>query len=182
MLKKSKYDDKYKGIKHLEHLFEEINEDEEVYYQSILANSSFKGSYEEYKSRSDKEKTLSIEQYLHKIMPHLKELINNHKAINDGSNECKIQLNMCIKFVSLLDAKDIRTVYVQSENNEIKLGNETDDIVNNFIDSFLNAYQKEQEVLRGRSDLVYENVESLRYQIHKRSLKKVALILSPLSG
>ena len=59
---------------------------------------------------------------------------------------------MCIKFVSLIDTKDIRTFYVQSENNEIKLGNEIDDIVNSLTDSFLNAYQKEQEVLREGSN------------------------------
>ena len=70
---------------------------------------------------------------------------------------------MHIKFVSLLDTKDIRTFYVQSENNEIRLGNETDDIVNSLIESFLNAYQKEQEVLREGSNFVFENVESLIY-------------------
>ena len=80
----------------------------------------------------------------------LKELINNHKTINNGSNEWKIKIKIHIKFVSLLDAKDIRTFYVQSENNEIRLGNETNDIVNSLIDSFLNACQKEQEILRKR--------------------------------
>ena len=78
-VKKSKYldynDDEYKGIKHLEHLFEEINGD---YYKPILVNSSFHGGYKEYENRGDKDKTLSIEQYLNKIMLYLKELINNH--------------------------------------------------------------------------------------------------------
>ena len=55
---------------------------------------------------------------------------------------------MRIKFVFLKDTKDTRTFCVQSENNEIRLGNETDDNVNSLFDSFLNAYQKEQEVLR----------------------------------
>ena len=76
--------DKYKGIKDLEHLFEEINED---YYKPVLANSSFKESYEEYESRGDKDKTLSIDQHLNKNIPYLKELINNNKAINNGSNK-----------------------------------------------------------------------------------------------
>ena len=91
MLKK-KYldydDDKYKGIKDLEHLFEEINDDDDdVNYKPILANSSFNESYKEYESRGDKDKTLSIEQYLNKIIPYLKKLINNHKTIITGSNE-----------------------------------------------------------------------------------------------
>ena len=93
MLKKSKYDDKYKGIKDLEHLFDETNEDD--YYKPILARSSFNESYKKYESTGDKEKTLSIEEYLNKIIPYLKELINNHKAINNGSNEWKIKIK-CI--------------------------------------------------------------------------------------
>ena len=79
---------------------------------------------------------------------------------------------MCIKFVSLIDTKDIRIFYVWSENSEIGLGNETDDIVKGLIDSLLNIYQKEQEVLRERSNFVFENVESLAYYIHKTSLKR----------
>ena len=82
-VKKSKYyddDDKYKGIKDLEHLFEGIKEDEDDYYKPILLNSSFNDGYKEYESRGDKDKTLSVEQYLNKIIPYLRELINNCKS------------------------------------------------------------------------------------------------------
>ena len=64
MFKKSKYldydDEKYKGMNNLEHLFEEINEDDDDYYKPILVNSYFNGGYKEYESRGDKYKT-SIE-------------------------------------------------------------------------------------------------------------------------
>ena len=66
-------------------MFEENSEDD--YYKPILVVSSFKGGYKEYENRGDKDKTLSIEQYLNKIIPYLKELINNQKAINNGFNE-----------------------------------------------------------------------------------------------
>ena len=128
-------DDDYKGIKDLERLFEEINDDD--YYKPILVKSSFNEGYKEYENRGDKDKTLSIEQYLNEIIPYLKKLIHNHKAFNNGSNEWKIQLNIRIKFVSLIDTKDICTFYVRSENNEIRLGNEIDDIVKSLINSFL---------------------------------------------
>ena len=82
-------DEEYKGIKDLEHLFEEINENDNDYYKPILVKSSFNESYKEYESRGDKDKTLTIEQYLNKIIPYLKELINNHKNIKNGSNEWK---------------------------------------------------------------------------------------------
>ena len=64
-VKKSKnyeHDDyEYKGVKDLENLFEEINDD---YYKPILANNSFNESYKQYENRGDKDKTLSIDQYL----------------------------------------------------------------------------------------------------------------------
>ena len=52
-------------------------------------------------------------------MPYLKELINNHKAIKNGSNEWKIQLNARIKFVSLNDTEDICTFFVWSKMKKL---------------------------------------------------------------
>ena len=106
------------------------------------------------------------------IIPYLKELINNHKAIKNGSNEWKIQLNMHIKFVSSNDTGDIRTFYVWSKNEEIRLGNETDDIVKSLINSFLNKYQEEQQVLRDGSNFVFESADLMSYHIHKTSLER----------
>ena len=40
-------------------------------------------------------------------MPYLSDLINDHKAIRNESNEWKIQLNM--KFISSNDTGEIRT-------------------------------------------------------------------------
>ena len=79
---------------------------------------------------------------------------------------------MHIKFVSLNDTGDIHTFYVWSRNEEIRLGNETDDIVKNLINSFLNNYQKEQQVLREGSNFVFESVDLMCCHIHKTSLKR----------
>ena len=53
----------------------------------------------EYKSRGDTNKTLSVEEYLNKIRPSLKDIINNLKK----SNTCKIQLTIGNNFVSSID-------------------------------------------------------------------------------
>ena len=53
------------------------------------------------------------------------------------------------KNVSLDDAMDICTFYVWSKNEDIRLDNETNDIVES-LNSFLNNYQKEQQVSRGK--------------------------------
>ena len=69
-------------------------------------------------------KNLSVKQYLYEIILYLSNLINNHK-----SNEWKIQINMGIKFISSKDTGEVRTIFVQSDNEEIRLGNKTDDII-----------------------------------------------------
>ena len=79
---------------------------------------------------------------------------------------------MHINFVSLNDIGEILTVFVWSDNEEIRLGNKTDDIVKRLINSFLNNYQKEKLIFRNDSKFVFESVDLLSYHIHKTSLKR----------
>ena len=55
----------------------------------------------------------------------------------------KIQINMNANFVSSKDTGETRTIFAWSDNEEIRSGNETDDIINELFKSFLNNYQKE---------------------------------------
>ena len=79
---------------------------------------------------------------------------------------------MYINFVSSNDTGEIRTVFVWSDNEEIRVDNETDDFVKKLINSFLNNYQKEELILRNRSNFAFESVGLLSYHIHKTSLKR----------
>ena len=102
-------------------------------------------------------------------MSHLADLIND---IKNTGNEWKIQINMGVNFVSSNYTGEIRTFYVNSFNEEIRSGNETDEIITKFLKSFLNNYQKEEKVLRNGSNFVFESVDSLTYHIHKINLKR----------
>ena len=84
---------------------------------------------------------LSIKQYLTIIIPYLAELINERK--NNNNNEYKIQLSMDVNFMCITDKEKTRTFYVKSDNNEIRLGNGTSNIINELIKFFLSNYQKE---------------------------------------
>ena len=106
------------------------------------------------------------------IKPYLSDLINDQKAIENNSNEREIQINMHVNFVSSNDNGENRTIFVWSDNEEIRLGNETDDIIKRLINSFLNNYQKEEIILRNGSNFVFESVDLLSYHIHKTSLKR----------
>ena len=102
-------------------------------------------------------------------MSHLADLIND---IKNTGNEWKIQINMGVNFVSSNYTGEIRTFYVNCFNEEIRSGNETDEIITKFLKSFLNNYQKEEKVLRNGSNFVFESVDSLTYHIHKINLKR----------
>ena len=71
------------------------------------------------------------------IKPYLSDLINENKATENNSNEWKIQTNIHVNFVSSNDTGEIRTISVWSDNEEIRLGNETHDVIKRRINSFL---------------------------------------------
>ena len=64
--KHSDHDDlDYFGIKELENLFGDIDNDD--YYKPVLIKSSFKNNYKYYESRGDKDKKLSVKQYFTRL-------------------------------------------------------------------------------------------------------------------
>ena len=52
---------------------------EEDYYKPVTVGNFWGNKYVEYENNDDRNKTLSIEEYLNKIRPNLKEIINNIK-------------------------------------------------------------------------------------------------------
>ena len=162
------YDDlDYFGIKDLENLFNNISDDD--YYKPSLVKSSFKNYYEYYEINEDKDKKLSIKQYLYMIIPYLVELINKKK---NNSSEYKIQLSMGINFMSINDKERTRTFHVKSDSKEIILDNDTNDIINELIESFFHKYQKEENILRNGSNYIFESVDILSINFHKIDLKR----------
>ena len=105
-------------------------------------------------------------------MPYLSDLINDHKAIRNESNEWKIQINMHVNFVSSNDTGETRTIFVWSDNEEIRSGYERNDIVKRLLNSFLTNYEDEETILRNSSNFVFESVDLLSYHVHKISLKR----------
>ena len=162
--KHSDHDDlDYFGIRELENLFTNDDYNSDNYYKPVLISSSFGNNYEKYEFRGDKDKKLSVKQYLYVVMSGLADLINKKK---NGRVECKIKLNMHINFISINDTGEIRAFYVWSDNEEIRSGNETSEIITKHIKSFLSNYQEEEKVLRNGSNFVFDSVDLLDAHIH----------------
>ena len=79
---------------------------------------------------------------------------------------------MRVNFISSKDGGETRTIFVWSDDEEIRWSNETDDINNELFKSFLDNYQKEEQIMRRGSDFIFESIHLLDYLLHKISLKR----------
>ena len=82
-------------------LYEQKKED---YYKTVRVGNFCKRNYIECESNEDGNKTLSIEEYLNKIRPYLKDLINNPRT----SDAWKIELKIAFNFISSKDNDEER--------------------------------------------------------------------------
>ena len=91
-----------------------LYESEENYYEALRTRNAFNNNYIEHESHRDKDKILSVKEYLDIIRQYLNDIINDHKT----QGEWKIQLTMEINFISSKDSKDsneTRTMHTTSD-------------------------------------------------------------------
>ena len=119
----------YYAIRDIENLFDEASE-EDYYYKAIFVKSFFTGNCKYYESGGDKEKRLSVKQYLNKITPYLYDLINSHRILR---RVWKIQICMHANFSSSRDTRETRIYYIRSDNVSIIQGENTNDIIKLFF-------------------------------------------------
>ena len=77
---------------------------------------------------------------------------------------------MAIYFISSKDSNKTRTMHTKSNNIEIMIGNETDEIITELLISVLQKYQKDLEEKMKGSELVFDSVNLMRCKLHKISL------------
>ena len=69
---------KDRTLRDIRNLFEHVKEEENC-YKPIRVSHFWSNNHIEYKSNGDRNKTLSVEEYLNKIKSHLKDIMNNLK-------------------------------------------------------------------------------------------------------
>ena len=151
------YDDAgYKVKKNIKGLFDSSTDED--YYKPIIVNSAFSNNY--------KDKILTVNEYLDMIRPYLVDIINDHKI----ESEWKIQLTVAINFISSKpDSDETRIMHAKSDNIEIMTGSETDEVIEELFESLLQRYQRGlEESMRG-SEFVFDDVNSLYYDLNKIS-------------
>ena len=82
------------------------------------------------KVTGDRNKTLSVEEYLYKIRSYLKDTIDDVKS----SDTWKIQLTITINFITSKDDNDKkRVIYSEGDNMKIMISDEGDEVIKNFL-------------------------------------------------
>ena len=155
------YDDvEYRGIKDINDLFGfSISED---YFKPIIVNNAFNNNYIQYESKRDKDKILTITEYLNMIRPYLVDMINDHKS----QSEWKIQLPMAINFISSKpDSDETRIMYIKSIHTEIMIGSDTNEVIEELFKSLSDRYQVVQS-------LFFDAGNVLHYDLNKISLNR----------
>ena len=110
-------------------LFEHEKE-EENYCKPVRVSNFWSNNNVEYKINSDRNKT--VEECLHKIKKHLKDIINNLKRSD------KIQWTITNNFNSSIDKDEEYAMGSRSKKIEIMINDEADEVIKNLFDSLKN--------------------------------------------
>ena len=109
----------------------------------------------------------SVEEYLNKIRPYLKYIINNLKK----SDTWKIQLTVANNFISSIDYDEECVMHSKSNNIEIMISDEADEVIKELFDSLKNKYQNNLESVKC-SEFVFDYVQLLCYECQINPINK----------
>ena len=132
----------------------------------MLAKESFDGNYQMYTCRGNTERTMYTAEYLEKVKPYLIALIDEKKTPSH-----KLQIVIAINLIHLTKSDRI-IFYVKSKNIECHLSDNSEDILNQLIDSFLEYFHDKLMICRTDSSYAFESVEELSIRFHKIDLRR----------
>ena len=158
-------DFEFRGIRNIQDLFKSSVDEE--YYKPTLVKSCYNSNCIQYESKGDK--ILMVKEYLGLIEPYLANIINDYES----KGEWKIQLTAEINFASLKpDSDETRTMHTKSDNTEIMIGSDTNEVIKELFKSFLQRYQEGlQGKMRG-SEFEFDGIHLLYYDFNKISLNR----------
>ena len=92
----------------------------------------------------------------------MKDIINNLKK----SDTWKIQITIANNFISSLDHAEERIMYLKSDNIEIMINDEANEVMKELFYLFKNRYQNDLESIKG-SEFAIDYVQLLYYKCYK---------------
>ena len=122
-------------------------------YKPVRVDKPWSNNYIEYDSNGDRNKTLSVEKYLNKIRPYIKDIINLKK-----SGTWKIQLTIAINFISSKGNNEELVMHSKSDNKEIKINDKAGEGIEKLFGSLLNRDKNNLEISKRGSDFIFDCV------------------------
>ena len=108
---------------------------EDDYCKPIRVGNCWNNNYIEYESSGNRNKNLSIKEYLDKIKPYLRDIIINLQK----SDTWKTQLTTAI--ISSKNVDEERVMHWKSNNIEFMSYHNANEVVNELFESLLLKYQ-----------------------------------------
>ena len=115
-------------IRDIRTLFEQHKED---YYKPKRVSYFWNNNYIEYEGNGDKNRNLSLDEYLKKVEPYLRNIITDLQ----NSDTQAIQLTITINSISAKDAKQERVMHSRSDNIKIKSCNVVNAVTKELFES-----------------------------------------------
>ena len=112
------------------------------YYKPIEIKRAFNGNYLLYDSNGDEDRLLYVHEYLNKIKPYLRDLIDFYNT----EREWKVQLSMSITFISYINPDQIQLMHSKSDNVKTTRGVDANDTIQELTSTFLQRYQEGLEI------------------------------------
>ena len=108
-----------------------MEHEDEDYDKQVRVDNLWSINYTEYESNSNRNKTLTVEEYLNKIRQYLKDIINDIEK----SDAWKIQLTIATNFISSKDNDEEHVMHSKSDNVEIMINDQAGEVFENFFES-----------------------------------------------
>ena len=160
-------DDSYENIDDIECIFGDIDN----YYAPVFSSSLFNNGGRRYHFRGDPMRNMSVKEYLSKIEPYLRQLIDVNKVY-----EQKTQLDIGFHMIHIDDKRRI-THFSRSDNVVCIPSSDTNKILNELLTSLYEKYQKDLQLSRTSSSFSYESVEECNIHFNKIGLRGGACTL-----
>ena len=136
-------------------------EEEKDYCKPKRVSNFWNNNYVEFESNGDKNRSLSLDEYLKKCKPYLRNIIIDLQ----NSDTWKIQLTIAINFISSKDFEEEHIMNSKSKN--IKFYNDVNEVADKLFDTLGSRHQGNLETSWRGSNFIFDSVQLIYYKCHK---------------
>ena len=142
-------------------------EQEDDCYKSITVGNFWHSNYIEYESNSDRNKNLSLKEYLDKIKPYLSDII-----IDLQNSDTTFAINICNLNISSKDVEQECVMHSTSNNIEFMPYDNPNGVVDEVFKSLLSRYKNNLETSMRGSDFIFNSDQHMYYKCQRINFRR----------